>query len=369
MPDYLATVRDADGRETTVNVEADTADEAVRMLREQGFEEVVLHTDDVMSRYSNQRKVAADFSPRDWVQLRSLPPGLGLFLIVAANSYRKLAFWMILLALVVGFSVFRGGPLNWLDWSCLGVLAFPAVFALGIALFSRGVPYRAMMDALHWGRWEEAISQADAMGSKVPAETIGFEKARALAALGRLDEARDLVKPFDDERVMPRWLYLSRLANLFDIINRHDDAIALFEQALELAPDNAVIMLGLANRLILHRRDHRRARQLVAEARTHALSDETAPMADLLDGLILLEEGAPRDALPVVEAAYRVYRRRRHRFLGYVSLGQAAVSLARVHSALGDRDLAVKLYAKVRPRMVAVGSSLVARYDREIGLL
>ena len=92
------------------------------------------------------------------------------------------------------------------------------------------------------------------------------------------------------------------------------------------------------------------------------------PFANLLEGVILLEEGRPREALPVLEAAHTVFHARRHMPLGYLPVEQAKLGLALTHAALGESDLALKLYGKVRPRLVALRNELVDRCDRAIGL-
>jgi len=100
----------------------------------------------------------------------------------------------------------------------------------------------------------------------------------------------------------------------------------------------------------------------------HALSDLTSPFADLLEGLILLEEGRPRDALPVLEAAHKVFHARRHMPVGYLPVEQAMLGRALTHAALGESDEALKLYVRVRPRLVALRSEMVDRCDTAIGL-
>jgi hypothetical protein len=128
------------------------------------------------------------------------------------------------------------------------------------------------------------------------------------------------------------------------------------------------MILSLGRSVVWQKQDARRARELLGKARTHALSDMTSPFADLLEGVILLEEGRPRDALPLLEAAYKVLYSRSHKALGYLPVEQAMLGRALAHAALGESDLALNLYAKVRPRLVALRNPVVDRCDRAIGL-
>jgi hypothetical protein len=369
MPEYLATVRRPGGRKITENVVADSADEAVRLLREQGYDEVVLHNDDVMALFTRQREKAEYISPGDYLLFRKLPRGVGLFIVVTLNGYRKMAFLMALMA--VALVKLRNSGFPWAFWDslCVAILLFPPTVALVAVLLGGRTQarYRRMLDALFWGRWEEALRRADRVGPKVPAREIALRKAQALAGMDRLDEALRLVKPFGDGRAVPGWFYRSMLAQVFEFAQRRDDVIAQLEQAVELAPDNATMLLSLARHVIWYRRDARRARDLLSQAREHALSDMTAPFADLLEGLILVEERRARDALPVLDAAHKGFHACRYMPLSYLPLEHAMLGRALAHAALGESAEAMALYAKVRPRLVALRSHVVDRCDRTIG--
>ena len=117
-----------------------------------------------------------------------------------------------------------------------------------------------MLDALYWGRWEEAIWRADRVGTGLPAHAIALRKAQALAGMDRLDEALTLVEPFRDDQTVPGWFYRSMLAQVYEFARRRDEAIGELEQAVELAPDNATMLISLARHVLTHKRDARRSR-------------------------------------------------------------------------------------------------------------
>ena len=62
--EYLLTGRAGDGRTDTKIVNAPSADEAVRQLEEQGYIEVVLHTDDITAFFVKIGKATLLFTPR-----------------------------------------------------------------------------------------------------------------------------------------------------------------------------------------------------------------------------------------------------------------------------------------------------------------
>jgi hypothetical protein len=177
--EYLATVRRSDGRKVTENVVANTADEAVRFLRERGCDEIVLHNDDVMALFTRQRKRAEHISPRDYLLLRNLSGGFGFFVVVTLKGYRKTWFVMVVMALALAQLRYAGR--QWALWDCLcvAVLLFPPAFAL-IGAFVGGHTRRRhqqMMDALYSGRWEEALRRADRVGLKARPDDIALSKS------------------------------------------------------------------------------------------------------------------------------------------------------------------------------------------------
>jgi tetratricopeptide (TPR) repeat protein len=181
-------------------------------------------------------------------------------------------------------------------------------------------------------------------------------------------KALTLVERFRDDQTVPGWFYRSMLAQVYEFARRRDEAIGELEQAVELAPDDATMLISLARHVLTHKRDARRARELLDDARGHALTEMTSSFADLVEGLVLLEEGRPRDAIPVLEAVHRVFHARRRQPLGYLPLEHAMLGLALGHASLGESDKALTLYAKVRPRLVALRSQTLERCDRAIGL-
>ena len=370
MPEYLATVRRPDGRKVTENVVADSGDEAVRMLRERGHEEVMLHSDDVGALFIRQRERADHLSPADYLRFRNLPGRLGFFVVVSRLGYRRMWAAMAMVAFAFAILRYTGRPWGFWDWLCVAILGFPLAFALVLSIFGgrTRARYRRMLDALYWGRWEEALRRADRVGTGLPAHEIALRKAQALAGMDRLDEALKLVEPFRDDQAVPGWFYRSMLAQVYEFARRRDEAIGELEQAVELAPDNATLLISLARHVLTHNRDARCARELLVDARGHALSEMTSSFADLLEGLVLLEERRPRDAIPVLEAVHRIFHARRRQPLGYLPEEHALLGLALGHAALGESDKALTLYAKVRPRLVVLRSQTLERCDRAIGL-
>src|SRR5439155_19877703 len=115
--------------------------------------------------------------------------------------------------------------------------------------------------------------------------------AQALAGLGRLAAALRVLAPFADGREAPEWLYWSLLAEVYAIANDREQMLAAKERALALSPNNPSLLLGVADSLLQHTRDVGPARELLAAARTHVISDSLRYMVSFVQGLLALEDG------------------------------------------------------------------------------
>src|SRR5262249_41791933 len=158
--------------------------------------------------------------------------------------YKQGWLWYLAALALLTYRFAQGLTWGALDVAIVIYVLFPALFALA-AQFFRGAAgrYQRLIDAVAWGRWEEVLAHTDSVGGRVAPEEVAFQKAKAFAGLGRLDEALRMVEPFGDGQRIPPWLYWSRLAEVYSTAKRYEDAKAAMEQALELAPDNATVLV------------------------------------------------------------------------------------------------------------------------------
>jgi tetratricopeptide (TPR) repeat protein len=371
MPEYLLTARNADGKRVTERLDVASADEAVEVLRARGYDEIVLHTSDVEARYTKHSAVASRITPRQYLWFRSMPAPVAGFLLVTIKSYALTWYWNLAALAVLAYRFWTGRTWRALDTALLIFLLFPVVFALVAQLF-RGAAgrYHRLIDAAAWGRWEEVLARADSVGAKVSQEEVVFRKAQALAGLGRLDEALRMVAPFADGSKMPAWQYWSRLAGVYATAQHDDDSKNAMEKALELAPENATLLVDKAHSEVWLRRNPQRARELLARARAHALSDLVQPWVFRTEGLIRLEEGKPREARALLDHAFQLQNKFRHASpLVGAELDKMHAALALACAAEGDIESARRHYRLARPRLLALKLDDVRlRCEKALGL-
>src|SRR5262249_10808963 len=219
------------GRKVTERLEAESADEVLQTLRDQGYTDVVLHTDDVSAQYTRQSAVSKHISPREYVAFRRFRGHFDhtFFLL------RKLlvSSWLILLCSLGLLAVRRGLGLPWgfLDYVAVVVLVFPLVWAVASQFFRTGTRYRRLITEGSWGRWEEVLRLRPNISEHLPREEAAFREAQALAGLGRLDEALRRVRPYGGGVRMPEWLYWARLGGVYSTAKDKEQHLACLERA------------------------------------------------------------------------------------------------------------------------------------------
>src|SRR6266487_2935844 len=116
MAEYLASGRTPDDRKVTERIEASSADEVVQILRNRGYADIVLHTDDVEAIYTRHSEVEKTFSPREYVQLRrNRSSFIGHVLFLIRHLYVKSWPFQLLAVSVVGIRRIVGLPWEILD--------------------------------------------------------------------------------------------------------------------------------------------------------------------------------------------------------------------------------------------------------------
>lgn len=369
MSEYLLTGRDRAGHKVTERVEAGSADEAVRLFRGRGYEDVVLHTDDVSALYTKHSRVESVFSPRQYLWFRAMPGRLAAFLLITIKSYEAGRLLYLAALALLAYRRYEGWPWTFFDRVTILFLFLPVLWALWCQLGKRQPDlYKHLMESVSWGRWEEVLERIESISAKLPREEVAFRKAQAMAGLGRLDEALQLVKPFASGQTIPPWLYWSRLSEVYKTAKRYGDARSADEKALELAPENATVLIDVARTAIWHDHDVQRSRDLLARARSHAISDVLQPFAIYVEGLIRLEEGQSQESLRLLQESYQGASAFRHAspLMGSI-LDQMHLSIALAHAQLGDLASAQRHYEIARPRLLALRlDEHIARYLKAI---
>jgi Flp pilus assembly protein TadD len=369
MPQYLLSGRNPEGKKVTERVDTSSADKAVEILRERGYEDIVLHTDDVGARYTNQRAVERHISPKEYIAFRHFRGRRDHAFFIMRKMFKQSIFLIVIAAFWLGVRRWMHIPFGFWDLFAILIVFMPVVGAIASQFFSPGAQYRKVIEAASWYRWEEVLRQLPAIRGKISPEEAAFREAQALAGLGDFEEAMDIVRPFSRGKRMPEWLYWARLAMVYQATGETEQVIAVSEKAAELAPENPTVLLDLAAVLLRYRRDTVRARELLGRAKQHAISDTAAPFVVMIEGMLALEEGKFQPAIDKLEEAQKMMAVFRHAtpIIGAVS-DRTHAYLAIAYAKLGDKEVAIRHYRQAEPRMRALrADDLLRRCEKAIG--
>jgi tetratricopeptide (TPR) repeat protein len=262
-------------------------------MKERGYSELVLHTDEVAAALFRPSKFADMFSPAELARGgRRTVWGNNLFLVKKMYQISAVIFLIVCGLAAVDYFLDPGFDPLILALLFLLFLLFPPIWVFACHLFSPLPKWDSLQWAIVDGRWEEALHRAKRI-PLVPKHTLAFFRARALIGLGRAEEGLREFDTFADDKRLPKWLYWSQRAELLERAGRDDEAVVNGDEALRLAPSNPVPLLGLAELLVRFRHDTVRSRELLARAREHPKSEPTRFAYSMVEGLIALREQKP----------------------------------------------------------------------------
>jgi len=365
--EFLLTGRDNLGRKFTEIVEADSGDEAVRTFEAQGHKEITLHTDDCGAQFSKPSKMRALWTPRQLVALRTK----SLF-VQSLSLVGKLCriMWFILLPAAGWLAHWALAGEGWgvFETIAAALLLIPVAFALYLWLSPSGLPYSRTLRAVGWARWEEVLRLLPRLEKcDLPASEVPVRRAQALAGLGRLAEALTGYAVCREQ--LPGFMFWGYQALIYQAAGDRPRVLAALERAYELAPTLPAILIDYATALVMVRRDTRQARDLLAEARRHAVSDTAQPFLLAGEGLVELEEGRPAEAVERLEEAIRLvdpFLRGNPSVL--VSGARIRAHLCLSHAALGDTSAARRRLREARPLLLVHHvDDLLQRCEEAVG--
>ncbi|HLU48347.1 MAG TPA: tetratricopeptide repeat protein, partial [Planctomycetota bacterium] len=161
------------------------------------------------------------------------------------------------------------------------------------------------------GRYEEALSTlAPLLEGAAPELDASLDRIHCLVSLGRLEDAGTELAKIDSASVANAST-LARIERLRGLHaareGRASDAVRAFERAREAMPESVIDRLILAEALIDAGERARATGELEAMRRAHAADPEVFAAASRLLARVRSMEGAPNDALRLLELAAEVF--------------------------------------------------------------
>lgn len=310
MPHYILSGRKGVLPPVTVLRKAASANEALAGFREDGYQDVVLHTDDAMAAVINPQVFLQGVTPRQWLQGATIPNAYAArfrrFLLESAPWWPLQLVGFVVVSWAMQQAIQQGDRLLELR---LFWLLIPLLLASIATVLSYPVPqYWKLIDAVAWHRPENILKAVKRLrrnggNSHLPVYELTFHEAKALAMQGKLDEALDLAETVRE--VTPEWLFWSGVSEIYTCAQRDAERLAAMEQGVRSAPDNPTCLLDLAMTLVRVNGDLSRAREAIQHAKTLALAEPIVPFVKLAEGMVAVQAGDAVTAVPLLEEALR----------------------------------------------------------------
>jgi tetratricopeptide (TPR) repeat protein len=266
---------------------------------------------------------------------------------------------LIILAFVV-YGIYRGRiwPVI-LGFAGLAYLIF--LYPVLHAFFSLPSRYFARLNlAKTCSRWDEVLLCVERLRRVRNLTKIGVgeielarNRAMALAALGRLDEALAEFSQFKNSPETPNWLYLSFQAGIYDRAKAYDKALACRQQAVAEKPDNAAVWDDLALNYVHGLNRPQDAREALSRAEALEHTPIGRAFVPLVKGMICWREGKHSEAKQHLEEALAGFEPLAHRPLMPGLILFAKSYLCAVESALGNTAAARNLFSQTEQYLSA----------------
>lgn len=304
---YFYRAKNPTGQTINGRCVAGSADNALHRLTWQGYTEIELLTDDFSvppgdeRQEQTRRSVSADVA----MGLASATPGGALWLLIM-DGYRKLAFLLLVLGAFFLLRRYQGAPFAWYD------CGFPllAVTPFLIVLLLPRTPryYRELQRAAVEARWPELLTWVERIEPALRKQgasgllEIAKWRARALAAMGRKDEAVRVMEQVAEAPGVSRASHLVYLSMFHESLHDFQQSRACLEQAVEIDPENSLAWLALAELLAKRFESSAEARSALGRLGQGAMTATTRAGVSFIEAVIALNERRFEDARRGLEA-------------------------------------------------------------------
>jgi hypothetical protein len=275
-------------------------------------------------------------------------------------SFLQAAPWFAALLIWTWWSWDDGDAARGVDFAILAI-AFAAWLLVALPV----VLYAQLQREKAWGRWRNMLRILPLLRFanfftrlRVLAYAYDFDEARALAGLGRVDEAEARVRKHAGATDIERGRHAGMLVGIYETAHRYDDGLRCAREHVALCPSDPSAHIDLAMRFVLRFHDPRAAREALEGAAGRERSEHAAAFERLVVGIVLLEEGEHTAALVELDAAR----------VGLRGFGLPGVDeLCQLHRAWAlagiDRlDESAAALAAARPMFAARGEAHVLAY-------
>jgi tetratricopeptide (TPR) repeat protein len=376
MPKYTWTAKNKSGQTVVKEITANTASEAQAILVTDGFSDLKLKEDEIMTivqaGFSERPKMFGEEikQPTTGDRLKAMESPTVTFLDVIRKGIWQSKGLIFLILLLFTYQVYRGNFAS----AILLIASLVVWLAFLICVGLPSVYYRKLILAADWSRWKEVLSLVDTLKAigrigliKVPVTELTRYRAKAFVGMGRLQDGLAEYQQCEGRPDCPSWLYKLFVASLYTTAKQYDKAIEYNLKAIE-ENSGSTPWADLSYRYARYKRNPQKAREAMAEADKSPMAEIAKPFRIRCLGVIAYLEGDYDTARHELETAIEVVEKVKWRPFKDGHLSIARAYLCCVLAKQGDLSAAKKKFALAKDYLVATEENeLLAECRRATG--
>ena len=372
MPTFLYTAKTRAGLPVAERITANNISAARYALETRGYTNIQFETDDMQA--SIDRTIGAKPPPDGWtpeLEMESRRLGgpwshLAFALKVHAVFWVPLVCWNI-------YSLWEGPPFGRWAWSGFALtLGFLGYFVFSVL---PGVAFQLLLAASAWARWDELRFFVRFLrfykrfsATPVPEFELDMRLGYALASEGKLAEALDLVRKYEQDPTIAKSIYYNRVSALYLPAGQYHKALELRALSVAQGSGSAAELIDYALVFARDCRDPAGARRVLAQLEGLEIVALAAPFLALCHGIVAVEENhweaAKKHLLEALEKAEPFTNN--VAFTGAFAQIHAYLALALGH--LAERAAAAEHFRAARPYLTAhKKQALLTRCQEVVG--
>ena len=290
----LYSAKSDSGVDTTGFVEAAANKDALQLLKDQGFSDIVLHDDAVVV---HQRSDLEGLSEQAIAKIAAFEIKARRHISLSACLLESITRnWLVVIA---GFGVLVAGYLKSSVVISLAGLVIMGIIPLLTAWNYKSVTgYNNLLNAFAVGDWTRARHYITQLRARAKTADVLLEldvrEAGILASEGDLDTALDLMEKWRQEcDESSAGNFEARIAPVYHAAGDYTSFVESMRQAFLKSDSSSMLLLDLA---IAEARlgDISKAEELLDRVETEELPSYASPFLDWVNGLIALKHGSPQ---------------------------------------------------------------------------
>lgn len=361
MSKYTWTGKNRFGQTVVKEVVANTSGEAQAILLADGFYDVKLAEDEIMTvaqaGFTDRPKMFGEEVkwPTLEERLRARENPTVTFWDVISKSVQQSKGLIILVLLLFAYQVYRENFVS-------AILLIVGLIVWLTFLIFVNLPsfyYKKLILAADWYHWNEVLSLVGTLKTmgriglvKVPTTELTRYRAIAFIGMGRLQDGLVEFQQCKGRPDCPSWLYKLFVADLYTFAKQYDKAVELNLKAIEEHPTSTA-WADLSYRYARYKRDPSKAREAMAEADKNPMPEIAKPFRLRCLGVIGYLEGDYAAARQNLETAIQLVEKVKWRPFkdGHLSITRAY--LCCLLAKQGDLQAAKRNFALAKDYLIA----------------